>query len=86
MNLILWILAGGLIGSATASLFAHSLGTVIGDVLSAILGSLAFGFMTVRFAPETEPTDLDQQSFNPIILFVALIGAIISISLYNWYF
>ncbi|HEX9504220.1 MAG TPA: hypothetical protein VF974_07965 [Patescibacteria group bacterium] len=82
MNLIVWIISGGLLGSTIAWFFASSPGTLIGYFLSAIIGSVFFGFVSSKFMPETPPLDLDYQSFSPGALLFAIFGAIIFMTLY----
>lgn len=86
MNLILWMLSGGLIGSTTAWFFSSSSRYAIGDIASALIGSIVFGLIAAEYMAETPVTDLNYQSFSPGALLLSTFGSVVFLTLYNWYF
>jgi uncharacterized membrane protein YeaQ/YmgE (transglycosylase-associated protein family) len=79
MNLIIWLVVGGLIGWVASILMRHPEGVLM-DVLIGVVGAVLAGFL---LSPLFGVGTINQQNFSPTGLLVSLLGSVILLALVN---
>jgi uncharacterized membrane protein YeaQ/YmgE (transglycosylase-associated protein family) len=79
MNVIVWLVVGGVVGWVAGLIMGRHDG-VIADVIIGIVGALLGGWF---IAPLVGATTIDQGSFTPAALLVSLAGAIVLLAIVN---
>jgi uncharacterized membrane protein YeaQ/YmgE (transglycosylase-associated protein family) len=79
MNLIIWLIVGGLIGWIASILMRHPEGVLM-DVVVGIVGALLAGFL---LSPLLGVATINQGSFSAGSLMVSLLGSIILLAAVN---
>jgi uncharacterized membrane protein YeaQ/YmgE (transglycosylase-associated protein family) len=79
MNLILWLVVGGLIGWTASILMRHPEGVLM-DVVVGVVGALLAGFL---LSPAFGVATINQANFNPAALLVSLLGSVILLAVVN---
>ncbi len=85
MNLIVWLLSGGLLSSVVARFFAPDSVSVTGDLVWGIAGALVGGLLSAFYMPATPIGSLDEHSFSPGAAVWANIISALFLIFFNWY-
>jgi hypothetical protein len=84
MNLITWILVGGLLGGMTAYFFSSTVFVAAGDVIWSFIGALYGGLLAAVYLPYTPIADFDARSFSPGGFVWAAVLALIMLIAFNY--
>lgn len=79
MNLVIWLIVGGLIGWVASIVMRHPEGVLM-DVVVGIIGAVLAGFV---LSPVFGVTTINQGSFSPASLLVSLLGSVILLAIVN---
>ena len=79
MNLIVWLIVGGLIGWIASILMRHPEGVLM-DVVVGIVGALVAGFL---LSPVFGVSTINHANFSPAALLVSLLGSVILLAIVN---
>lgn len=80
MNIIIWLVVGGLIGWAASSLMRTREGLVL-NVVVGIVGAALGGWL---LSPLVGVSTINQSNFSPGSLLVSLLGAVLLLVIVNW--
>lgn len=79
MNIIVWLVVGGLIGWAASTLMRRPEGILL-NVVVGILGAVLGGWF---LSPLVGVSTINQNNFSPASLLVSLLGAVILLLIVN---
>ena len=79
MNIIVWLVVGGLIGWAASTLMRRPEGILL-NVVVGILGAVLGGWL---LSPLVGVSTINQNNFSPASLLVSLLGAVILLVIVN---
>jgi len=80
MNLILWLVVGGLIGWAASALVRTREGIAL-NVVVGIVGAALAGWL---LSPLVGVSTINQSNFSAASLLVSLLGAVLLLVIVNW--
>jgi len=80
MNLILWLVVGGLIGWAASAIMR----TREGIALNVVIGIVGAGLAGWLLSPLLGVSTINQNNFSAASLLVSLLGAVLLLVIVNW--
>jgi uncharacterized membrane protein YeaQ/YmgE (transglycosylase-associated protein family) len=80
MQIVLWLVAGGVVGWVAALLMKRRDGILI-DIVIGIVGAVLGGWF---IAPLVGASTIDQGAFTPAALLVSLAGAVLLLAIVNF--
>jgi uncharacterized membrane protein YeaQ/YmgE (transglycosylase-associated protein family) len=80
MQIVLWLLAGGVVGWVAGLLMQRRDGILI-DIIIGIVGAILGGWF---IAPLVGANTIDQGAFTPASLLVSLAGAVLLLAIVNF--
>jgi len=80
MNLILWLVVGGLIGWAASAIMRTREGIAL-NVVVGIVGAALAGWL---LSPLVGVSTINQSNFSAASLLVSLLGAVLLLVIVNW--
>jgi uncharacterized membrane protein YeaQ/YmgE (transglycosylase-associated protein family) len=80
MNIILWLVVGGLIGWAASEIMRTREGIAL-NVVVGIVGSALAGWL---LSPLVDVSTINQSNFSAASLLVSLLGAVLLLVIVNW--
>ena len=80
MNIILWLVVGGLIGWAASALMRTREGIALNVVVGIVGAALAGWLLSPLFGVST----INQSNFSAASLLVSLLGAVLLLVIVNW--
>jgi uncharacterized membrane protein YeaQ/YmgE (transglycosylase-associated protein family) len=85
MNLILWIIVGGMLGGLTALYFSPGTLHGAGDIFFGLLGSLSGGYLATKLISKTPAKELRPTTYSPGGLLFATVVSILFLILFNFF-
>jgi len=80
MNIIIWLMVGGLIGWAASTLM-RTRESIALNVVVGIVGAALGGWF---LSPLVGVSTINQSNFSPMSLLVSLLGAVLLLVIVNW--